>query len=142
MTSTFAPYISFPGNATEAFTFYQSVFGGELTLMHYEEQLAAGAEFPFTPPPGVVAHGTLEGGYITLAGGDDVAENPEPFNRGSLSFLVSPATVEEAERLIEGVTADGGQVTMPFLQAPWGDHYGQCEDKFGMTWQFAVSPAA
>ena len=28
---------------------------------------------------------------------------------------------------------------MQFAQAPWGDHYGQCEDKYGMARHISVS---
>jgi PhnB protein len=30
--------------------------------------------------------------------------------------------------------SDGGQVTMPFEKAPWGDFFGMCTDKFGIPW--------
>ena len=30
--------------------------------------------------------------------------------------------------------SDGGTVTMPLNQAPWGDAFGMCVDKFGVTW--------
>jgi PhnB protein len=35
--------------------------------------------------------------------------------------------------------SEGGAPAMPFEQAPWGDYYGQCEDKFGVTWMFDVA---
>lgn len=73
-----------------------------------------------------------------MCGGDDLQENPKPFARGNLSFLLELDSTDEAERLIAALTADGGTVTMPFAQAPWDDHYGQADDKFGMAWQFSV----
>lgn len=27
---------------------------------------------------------------------------------------------------------------MPFEKAPWGGHYGQVKDKFGVLWAFSV----
>lgn len=41
------PYITFLGNAAEAFEFYRQVFGGELHLMRYDDQPM---DLPFTPP--------------------------------------------------------------------------------------------
>lgn len=134
----FTPYISFPGNAEEMLTFYHSVFGGDMVIQKYEDMNTEG--FPFTPPPGAVAHATLRSEAFSVCGGDDIQEEPEPFSRGNLSFLLEPETVEEAEKLIAALTADGGKVTMPFEQAPWGDFYGQADDKFGMAWQFSVAP--
>lgn len=32
----------------------------------------------------------------------------------------------------------GGTVQMPFEPAPWGGHYGQVFDKFGIMWSFDV----
>ena len=40
-------YVSFPGNAREALEFYHEVFGGELDIITYGEQLDRGAQFPF-----------------------------------------------------------------------------------------------
>ena len=134
----FTPYISFPGNAEEMLTFYHSVFGGDLQIQRYDDMDTSG--FPFTPPAGAVAHATLRSDSFSVCGGDDCQPESEPFNRGNLSFLLEPETTDEAERLINALTADGGKVTMPFAQAPWGDFYGQADDKFGMAWQFSVSP--
>lgn len=134
----FTPYISFPGTAEEMLTFYHSIFGGDPTIMKYSDMDTSG--FPFTPPANAVAHATLSSDSFSVCGGDDCQPEPEPFNRGNLSFLLEPETVEEAERLIEALTADGGKVTMPFAQAPWGAHYGQLDDKFGMAWQLSVEP--
>lgn len=79
-------------------------------------------------------------GVFNLAGGDDLEDNSGVLNRGDFSFVVEVDSVDEGNRIIEALTRDGGRVTMPFMQAPWGDHYGQCEDKYGMAWH--VSTAA
>lgn len=131
-------YMSFPGNAREALSFYQSVFGGELNLITFGEQVASGVEFPFEAPAEAIVHGTLVGPIVSLSGGDDLSPHPAPFARGSLSMVLELDTVEEVQRLIPELTADGGRVTVPFEQAPWGDYYGQVEDRFTMLWQLAA----
>lgn len=136
--TTFTPYISFPGTAEDMLTFYKGVFGGELVIMKYDDMDTSG--FPFTPPAGAVAHATLKSEYFSVCGGDDCQPEPQPFNRGNLSFLLEPETEDEGRELIEKLTADGGKVTMPFAPAPWGAIYGQLEDKFGMAWQISVEP--
>lgn len=129
------PYISFPGNAREALEYYADVFGGTLDVMTYD-----GMEgLPFDPPPGVVAHAQLHGGLVTLAGADDLGESPQPLDGSAYSLLVMPGSVEQAKALIERLLADGGSLEMPFEQAPWGDHYGQVKDRFGVLWQMNAS---
>ncbi|MDY5785097.1 VOC family protein [Corynebacterium sp.] len=131
------PYISFHGNAAEMLNYYHSVFGGELNVLTYGEQMDNGAEFPFEAPRDAVAHGTLTG-VFNLSGGDDLEDSSGSLNRGDLSFVLEVDSPEEGEMYIAALAADGGQVTMPFTQAPWGDHYGQVEDKYGMAWHVST----
>jgi len=35
--------------------------------------------------------------------------------------------------------AKGGTVTQPPEKAPWGDTFGKCVDRFGMSWSVNVS---
>lgn len=135
----FTPYISFPGNAAEAFEYYREVFGGELDLMSYDDFSTEG--FPFSPPPGATAHAQLDGGLVTLAGGDGIAapgEELPPLGSDVYSFLVGLESVDEAKALIETLTSSGAEIAMPFDLAPWGDHYGQVTDRFGILWAFVV----
>ncbi|SDL63719.1 PhnB protein [Corynebacterium mycetoides] len=131
------PYISFHGNAAEMLRYYQSIFGGELELMTYGDQMVNGAEFPFEAPREAVAHGKLTG-VFNLTGGDDIQDPSGVLDCGAFSFVVEVDSVEEGTRIVGELTADGGAVTMPFQQAPWGDYYGQCEDKYGMAWHIST----
>ena len=66
-----SPYVAFPGNGQEVLTHWQELFGGELEMMTYDE-IPDLSGFPFTPPRGAVAHGTLTGGLFTVSGGDAI----------------------------------------------------------------------
>lgn len=137
------PYISLPGNAGEAFAYYRDTFGGELEVMTYDE-FPDLSGFPFAPPPGAVAHGVLTGGLLTLAGGDSIASPGQelpPLGSDVYSFLIGLDSVEEAKALIEKVTSTGGRLAMPFELAPWGDHYGQVTDPFGVLFAIVVAGA-
>jgi PhnB protein len=35
----------------------------------------------------------------------------------------------------------GGQVTMPLEKQMWGDEFGQCVDKFGISWMVNITQA-
>lgn len=35
----------------------------------------------------------------------------------------------------------GGQVIMPLEKAPWGDTFGMCADKFGISWMVNITGA-
>ena len=58
--------------------------------------------------------------------------------RFMLAVNVFAADTDEAKQLIDALTADGGKVTMPFDQAPWGGYFGQCEDKYAIAWNVSV----
>lgn len=134
MSVQFIPYLSFPGNAAEVFRFYHQIFGGELEVMTYGEMPMEG--LPFEPPAGAVAHATLHSGTVHLAGGDAMGPDAPGLSSDVYSFMLQLDSVAEAEELIGRFTAAGGQVAMPFEKAPWGDHYGQVTDPFGVLWAF------
>ncbi|KAA0918539.1 VOC family protein [Dietzia sp. ANT_WB102] len=136
-----SPYISFPGNAADAFTYYQDLFGGQLQVMTYD-QFPSMEGFPFTPPPGAVAHATMEAPGITLTGGDGMGDSLPPLHSDVYSFLLAFDTTGEAEEFIGKVTSTGGDTAMPFEMAPWGDHYGQVRDRFGIRWDVTVTGTA
>lgn len=135
MSIRFFSYISFPGNAAEAMSYYAEIFGGTAQIMKYGDNPMEG--MPFTPPADAVAHAQLEG-PVPLAGGDSMAENPDPLDIHNYSFLLFFDSVDEAQGTIEKFTSTGGKVEMPFERAPWGDHYGQIVDKFGVLWALNV----
>jgi PhnB protein len=129
MSTKLNPYLSFRDTAKAAMEFYQSVFGGELTLSTFAENHAS--EDPAEQAK--IMHGLLvtEGG-LTLMGSDTPAGMEHtPGN----NFSVSLSGEDEAElrRYYEGLSA-GGTVTMPLEKAPWGDTFGMCVDRFGVNW--------
>ena len=133
--TTLNPYLSFRDNAKEAMTFYQSVFGGQLALSTFGEYHAS--EDPAEQDK--IMHGmlTAEKGMV-LMGAD--TPNGMDYTPGS-SISVSLSGSDEAElRGYFDKLADGGKVTVPMEQAPWGDIFGMCTDKFGTDWLVNVGP--
>ena len=136
MTTRLNPYLSFRDNARQAMDFYQSVFGGELTRATF-------AEFHASEDPAEqdkVMHSMLatENG-LTLMGAD--TPNSMDFTPGS-NGTVSLSGDDEAElRGYWEKLSDGGDVSMPLEKAPWGDTFGMCVDKFGVSWMVNIAGA-
>lgn len=129
------PYISFRDNAKQAMEFYESVFGGELTLSTFGENQAS--EDPAEQDK--IMHGMLvtENG-LTLMGAD--TPKTMSYTPGD-NYSVSLSGEDEAELrgYWDGLSA-GGTVAMPLERAPWGDMFGMCADKFGVNWLVNIAP--
>ena len=120
------PYLSFPGTAREALTFYQEVFGGELVLN------TLGDFGRDDGPAEAIAHGMLQG-PVELFASDAAAGEPCVRLEGVLFALLGtsdPATLEEWFTAL----SDGGVDIDPLQARPWGDHDGQVTDRFGVRW--------
>ena len=138
--ATLSTYIAFLGNAAEAFTHYQEVFGGELTLMRYGD-FPPMEGMPFTPDPSSIAHAQLDLDGGTMTGGDAMPGEDYAIRDTVYSLQYTLDDVEKAKELIDKLVAAGGSVNMPFELAPWGSHYGQVFDRFGVMWSFDVAMA-
>jgi len=127
------PYLTFPGTAREAMTFYQSVFGGTLEVMTFAD---AGAEG--VPDPQQVMHAHLESpsGYVLMA--SDLPPGTEHQPGSSISVSLSGDATGELRGYWSALTADG-TVTMPLELQMWGDEFGACTDRFGVSWMVNIA---
>lgn len=134
MSVVLSPYLSFRDNAREAMEFYQTVFGGDLTVstfrdFHMQEEpseLDKVMHSQLTAPGGITLMAAdtpnrmdhTPGGAITISlSGDD-----EPTLRGYWDRL-----------------SDGANISQQLSQAPWGDWFGQLVDRFGVAWMMDIS---
>jgi PhnB protein len=129
MSTRLNPYLSFRDTAREAMDFYKSVFGGELTTSTF-------AEFHASEDPAEqdkIMHSMLSTqDGLTLMASD--TPNSMDYTPGT-NFSVSLRGENDAElRGYWQQLSEGGTVTMPLNQAPWGDTFGMCVDKFGVSW--------
>lgn len=134
--TTLNPYLNFRGTAREAITFYQSVFGGDLTLSTF-------GEFQRAQDPSqadLVMHAQLstEGGLVLMA--SDTPDGMDLVVGSNVSVSLSGQDEGEIRRYWDSLT-DGGQVTVPFEKAPWGDFFGMAVDRFGIHWLFNLAGA-
>ena len=145
--SRICTYLNFPRSTEEAFTFYQSVFGGEFSR-------GGMARFKDIPPmegsPAVaeedkelVMHVELPitGGHVLM--GTDAPESMGfKVNAGNnVHIMIEPDSKEETDQLFAALSA-GGTVTMPLQNMFWGSYYGTCTDKFGIQWMFNLPLAS
>jgi PhnB protein len=129
------PHINFNGNAEEAFTFYRSVFGGELTKIIRFKDLAS-AEFPVaTHEENKIMHIELPIGKHSMLMANDVPEimgrTNENENRSKI--VITADSKEEADILFNGLAA-GGEIEGPIGDSPWGSYFGCFRDKYGIEW--------
>lgn len=135
------PHINFNGNAEEAFTFYQSVFGGDFTKIIRFRDIAS-PEMPISEKESnKIMHIALPIGKSNMLMGNDVPEFMgvvnENENRSKIS--ISAATKEEADHLFNGLSA-GGAVEVPMADSPWGSYFGMFRDKYGIEWMVDFDP--
>ena len=135
---SFHPYLFFSGTCREAFTRYQEVFGGELTLLPMSEMPSDG---PVPPEQAdLIMHAALSFDGHLLMGSDDPTGDGGPMKGVAVNYTV--ADVAEAEKAFAAL-AEGGQVAMPMAETFWSPRFGMCVDRFGTPWMVNVeAPAA
>ena len=120
------PYLSFPGPAREALTFYRTVFGGELVLNTL-------ADFGRNDGhPDGIAHGMLRG-PVELFAADASPGEPSVRVEGVLFALLGTAAPGTLQAWFAAL-CDGGTHVDPLQLRPWGEHDGQVTDAFGVRW--------
>ncbi|MFC4003239.1 VOC family protein [Prauserella oleivorans] len=133
MVSQLNPYISFRDNARQALEFYHSVFGGNLTTNTFGEFGAQDA-----PEADKIMHGQLETdtGFVLMA--SDTPPGMEYTPGSSISICLSGDDSDLLRGYWEKLS-DGGTVSMPLEKQMWGDVFGSCTDKFGISWLVNIS---
>lgn len=120
------PYILFDGNAAEALTQYQAIFGGKLHLYNYE---ALGRS---DGPGEAIGHGMVIGA-VELAGADAAAGEASVTMTGMFFSLLGTADPGTLTQWFDQL-ADGGTIVDPLQKRPWGDYDGTVTDRFGISW--------
>ena len=134
-------YLNFPNYTEEAFNFYKSVFGSELTEPGFRRfgDMPPMEGMPPTPDDlkNLVMHVELPitGGHI-LMGTDAPEQMGFTVNFGNnIHINLEPDTKEETKRLFDALSA-GGKVEMELQDMFWGAYFGNCTDKYGVHWMF------
>jgi len=141
--ATTHPWINFSGNAEEAFTFYNTVLGGEITTIVRFKDLA-GPEFPVAEEDAnKIMQITLSRGSTVLLVGNDVpafmGTVNERENRSKIHLVAD--TKEEAETFFAGLSV-GGEVEVPIDTSSWGTYFGMFRDQYGIEWIVESKPSS
>ena len=132
----FRPYLAFAGNAREAFTQYQKIFGGDAVILGFSDM----PEDAGPPPPGVskdaVMHAALMVGDGLLMGADDMGGNYKGKADG-VCVNVNLPDPGEVKRVFDAL-AEGGSVQQPVQETFFSPAFGICTDKFGIPWMVMV----
>ncbi len=137
MPSRLNPYVNFDGKTREAMEFYRDVFGGELTINTFGE---------FGNPDPAVADKTMhaqlesENGFTLMA--SDGPPGTELTVGDNIAISLSGDDADELRGYWDQLS-DGGSVLVPLEQQMWGDQFGMCVDRFGISWMVNItgSPA-
>ncbi|MEO7006324.1 MAG: VOC family protein [Terrimesophilobacter sp.] len=129
MNTLLNPYLGFLDNARQAMNFYQSVLGGELEQSTFGESNAS--EDPGDRDKIMHSALTTDNGMVLMA--SDTPTGME-YTTGSNYSVSLSGDDETALRGYWDKLSEGGVVAMPLERAPWGDSFGMCVDKFGVSW--------
>jgi PhnB protein len=139
--SVLNPYLNFRGTAKEALEFYQSVFGGELTVSSFAE---LGMNDVPEAERGLVMHGQLEtpAGFTLMA--SDVPSHMD-YTVGANQFSISLSGPSGDDAELRGYwtkLGEGATIGEPLATAPWGASFGMLTDRFGVNWMVNISADA
>ena len=136
MAATINTYLSFKDTAREAMAFYQSVFGGELTTSTF-------ADYQMSEDPGEqdkIMHSMLAtpSGQVLMAA--DTPASMEYTAPAGHSLSISGDDEQELRGYWDALAGSGTEV-MPLAPSPWGDSFGMCVDRFGISWMVNIAGA-
>ncbi|WP_063020710.1 VOC family protein [Nocardia niwae] len=134
MSLTTTTHLNFRGDARAALEFYQSVFGGQLAVVTYED---AGNVQDESEADQIMWGQVQDGnGFHVMA--YDVPGSMS-YDPGANAFFVSVrgASVEEVSSYWERLTA-GATIVVPMGPANWAPAYGMLRDRFGVVWVLDV----
>ncbi|OPY33412.1 MAG: hypothetical protein A4E32_00698 [Methanomassiliicoccales archaeon PtaU1.Bin124] len=130
----YSVYLNFNGRTEEAFNFYRSVLGGELTMLQRFKDYPQMGPVPDNEKDRIL-HVSLSLGKAGVLMGSDTLESRKMnvLFGNNAHISLEPESEEEAKRLFDGLSA-GGKVDFPLQKTFWGALYGMFADRYGVLW--------
>ncbi len=136
MTQQLNPYLHRPGDAREVVDFYRDVFGGTVETMTFDQ-----GGMPIAEGWGdklMHAQLTTDAGFVIMV--SDTPPGHETTHGEDVSISLSGRAGDALRGYWEKLK-DGATIHEELAQAPWGDHFGACTDKFGTSWLVNIGPS-
>jgi PhnB protein len=134
MTIVTTTHLNFRGDARAALEFYQSVFGGDITLVSYQD--AQNVQDPSEADQITWGQVMGDNGFHVMAYDVPVRMSWE---QGQNSFFVSirGSSADEITSYWKGLS-EGATVVQELAPAGWAPLYGMLKDRFGVVWVLDV----
>ena len=135
------PYVFYQGRAEEAIEFYKAKLGAKETmLMRFKdgpppsEDQQCGPDGAPAPPidPEKIMHAEITIGESTVLISDGRCDQPTKFEGFSLALYAKDD--DEAKKLYDALSSDGGVPFMPLISTFFATSFGMLSDKFGVNW--------
>lgn len=136
------PYLNFDGQCEEAMRFYAAAFNAELgDITRFKDMPMEGVDIPAAEADRVM-HVSFPVGGGALMASDIMPSMGHTLTVGNHNYVsIHPDTRDEAEDLFAALSK-GGEVEMPLMDAPWGDYFGSCKDRYGVSWMINHHPSS
>lgn len=134
MAMSLTPYVAFPGNAAEAMTYYQGIFGGELEILTFGH-----FNVPGMPAEGTM-HSQLKNDHFFFSGADARPGEDATWGVSRVALALIGDDLDTAGVWFAAL-AEGGTIGQPLAPQMWGDIYGQVTDRYGVEWMFNIVSA-
>jgi PhnB protein len=133
--TTLTPYLLFDGNCHQAMEFYQSCFGGELTVLKVKDSPVKDHMPEFQLDKTINARLTC--GRIEISASDWLMPDHARIPGNTICLYLSGGKLRELQALF-GRLCQGAEVTDPLKEQFFGV-YGALNDKFGVRWMFQAA---
>jgi len=137
MPTKLNPYLSFKDNTRDAMEFYRTVFGGKLQMNTFKDYHAS--QNPSEDDK--IMHAVLDADNGITFMASDTPDRMEYKPGTTFSMSLSGDNEAELRGYFEKL-GKGGNVTMPMEKAVWGDTFGMCVDRFGVSWLVNIDSGA
>ena len=125
-------YLLLDGTCQPAMEFYQSVFGGTLTMTKAADTPAKD-HLPAHLQQRII-HARLQGANVDISASDWLRPEEIPVQGNKTCLYISGNSYEEVKSLYDKLSV-GANITDPLKQEFFGA-YGALNDKFGNRWMF------
>jgi PhnB protein len=138
MPTALTPYLLFDGHCKQAMEFYESCFGGELTITKVKDSPAK--DFMPAVQQEKVVNARLRSASVEISASDWLRPDETPVRGNTVCLYLSGGTLQDL-KILFGKLSAGAEITDPLKEMFFGT-YGALNDKFGVRWMFQANAKA